>query len=311
MPSVTLLAAAKINLLLDVVGQLPDGYHGVAMLMQSVDLCDTVTLRRADRPGIVLHCDRPGLPLDHRNIAWKAAEIFATRFLPAGFWEREGLEICIEKRIPAAAGLAGGSADGAAVLAGMRTLFSPEIRHQDTELSLREAGAAVGADVPFCLTGGLCLALDIGSVLAPLPSLPAEFTILLAKPACDVSTREAYAQIDGRFPALRHPDWTAATHLALHRNWDRLFTHCGNVFEQVIDGPARVLIKSAMREHGALLCQMSGTGPTVFGIFRDRSAAERCAEAVRPCAPTVFLCRPCETAIREAQPSLPRQRTEP
>ncbi|MCL2106708.1 MAG: 4-(cytidine 5'-diphospho)-2-C-methyl-D-erythritol kinase [Oscillospiraceae bacterium] len=273
-----LRACAKINLLLDVTGKLPGGYHSVTMLMQSISLHDTVSVEATEAPGIEIRCNRPDLPTDRRNIAWKAAEAFEAACGPLP----GGLRVGIEKRIPSSAGLGGGSADGAAVLEAMRRMLRPGM----TDLALRRAAEGVGADLPFCLAGGLCLAQDIGGVLSPLPSLPADYIILLAKPDCAISTAEAYAAIDRR--PLEHPDSARALYHAWRGEWNALFPLCANVFEQVIDLPVLDRIRRVMREHGALLAQMSGSGPTVFGIFEAgaETNALKCRQALAKYAET-------------------------
>ncbi|MDR2525884.1 MAG: 4-(cytidine 5'-diphospho)-2-C-methyl-D-erythritol kinase [Oscillospiraceae bacterium] len=290
---VILQANAKINLLLDVTGRRADGYHEVAMLMQSVDLHDTVTLRLADAPGIAVFCDAPSVPADERNVAWKAANaFFAALGRPA-----PGLAIAIEKRIPSAAGLAGGSADAAAALEGLRRLFAPQLPSR----ALESIALSVGADVPFCLRGGHCLATGVGEVLRSLPCLPAaSYTLVLAKPACGVATGEAYVRIDA-LTELGHPNAAAALRCAEAEDWDALFPLCGNLFEQALPlemAQRLAKIRKTMWARGAKLAQMSGSGSTVFGIFDSEAQARSCANALRAQVDLqVFVCHAAAAGI--------------
>lgn len=277
-------AYAKINLLLDIVGKLPNGYHSLRMIMQSVSLCDTVTVERG-KGGIV--CDCPDVPTDGKNIAWKAV----TAFENATGLDCSDTHITIEKRIPSAAGLAGGSADGAAVLAALNRLHGTNL----SDDALCRIGATVGADLPFCLTGGTRLALNIGDVLAPLPPL-SDVTVVLAKPDCAVSTKEAYAACDSGEP-VNHADLTQILFDAAKGNYERIFRRTCNTFEQFIEVADRVPIKSVLRRHGSVFSMMSGSGPTVYGIFRNREDAERCAEELRMFVPDVHVCAPVGTGL--------------
>jgi 4-diphosphocytidyl-2-C-methyl-D-erythritol kinase len=272
-----LRAFAKINLLLDITERLPNGYHALSMIMQSVDLYDEVTVAEGER-GI--ECDDPSVPTDERNIAWKAVDAFAA----ATGVDCGNTRIILKKHIPSAAGLAGGSADGAAVLAGLDLLYKTHLPADE----LCRIGAAVGADVPFCLTGGTKLALNIGDVLAPLPPLP-DVTFVLAKPARGVSTKEAYAAFD-EAQDVSHIHLPTLLFDAAKGDWDRVFRRTCNTFEQLIEVPERVPIKTVMRRCGSTFSMMSGSGPTVFGVFPTRDAAEACSEELRAIVPDVFVC---------------------
>ncbi len=288
MDQVTLRACAKINLLLDIAERLPNGYHALHMIMQSVDLCDTVTLVRGER---AIECDDPDVPTDARNIAWKAADAFAA----ATGVDCTGTRILLQKRIPSAAGLAGGSADGAAVLAGLNILYETHL----SDDALCRIGAQVGADIPFCLTGGTRLALNIGDVLAPLPPLP-DVTVVLAKPARGVSTKEAYAAFDEACD-ISHIHLPTLLFDAAKGDWERVFRRACNTFEQLIEVPERVPIKTVMRRSGCTFSMMSGSGPTVFGIFPLPEQAEACAEALRTIVPDVFVCRPVPYGVQTVE----------
>ncbi|MDE6949820.1 MAG: 4-(cytidine 5'-diphospho)-2-C-methyl-D-erythritol kinase [Lachnospiraceae bacterium] len=267
-----LKAYGKINLGLDVVRRLENGYHQVRMIMQSVELADTVTMRRLSEDGIVLKTDKPGLPCDERNLAYKAASLMKEQFsLPSG------VEIMLEKHIPVAAGMAGGSADCAAVLKGMNELFGLGASFEE----LQKIGVKLGADVPYCLMGGCALSEGIGEVLTALPKPPA-CTLLLAKPNISVSTKYVYESL--RLDELKHhPDIDGIVQSIETGDLERLCGKLENVLESVTGKEYPVIgkIEESMKEEGALQALMSGSGPTVFGIFREREDAERAMERVR------------------------------
>ncbi len=284
---VTYDAAAKINLMLDILSRLDNGYHSLFMLMQSVDLCDTVSVDETGDGRITITCDTDGVPCDRKNIAWKAAEAF---FSAVGIKNR-GIAIDIKKRIPFAAGMAGGSADGAAVIAALNDIY-------ETGLSLQELcaiGVKVGADVPFCLTGGTCLAQNVGEILSPLPALDDCF-IVLAKPDRGVSTKEAYDAFDNA-AGVRHLDTCGMLYAASQGDLYEICRRTKNVFEQLIEVPERVPIKSVMNRCGAIAACMSGSGPTVYGIFDDESKAEAAAEALKSVVKNIFITRPASHGL--------------
>ncbi len=275
-------AAAKINLLLDIKGRLPNGYHSLYMVMQSVSLYDRVTVEQTDTGIIELTCSREAIPCDSRNTAYRAAECF---FEQTGI-QNGGLRIHIDKKIPHEAGLAGGSADAAAVLRALDAIYAPGLRERD----LCRIGVKIGADVPFCIAGGTMIAQGIGEVLTPLEDMPA-CTIVLAKPAEGVSTAAAYARYDER-GSCRGQDSEAM--LAAIRGGDlyQIGQKLGNSFEQLIDTPRRVEIKSILRACGAIGSCMSGSGPTVFGLFDDETRAEKAVRQLRTIVDDVFICHP-------------------
>lgn len=281
---VTVKAAAKINLMLDIVERLDNGYHSLWMVMQSVNLYDTVAVERTGAAGIRLTCSDARLPADETNLAFKAARAF---FEATGITNC-GVSIAVEKKIPFAAGLAGGSADAAAVLLALDRLFETSLKPR----ALNKIGLTLGADVPFCLQGGTMLAQHIGELLTPVPELPDCF-IVLAKPERGVSTARAYQLCDAA-PNLRAPDKRGMLDALLTEDLKGAARLVGNVFEQVIDVPERVAVKAVMRECGALGCCMSGSGPTVFGLFDAEQAAKACAEQLSGLVPEVFICRPVE-----------------
>ncbi|MDR2687370.1 MAG: 4-(cytidine 5'-diphospho)-2-C-methyl-D-erythritol kinase [Oscillospiraceae bacterium] len=267
-------AYAKINLLLDVAGRRPDGYHSVATVMQSIDLHDTVTVEATSGPGVEILCDLPCIPTDHRNIAWKACKAFGVT---------GGLRITLEKRIPSQAGLGGGSADAAATLAALRDMFEPDMPDEE----LRRAGAAVGADVPFCLRGGCCLAEGIGERLTPLPCLPDTYGIEVLKPSAGINTALAYAALDRA--GFTRPQTARAVELAERGDWEALFPLCENVFEQAVRLPGLARYRRERLGAGALLARLTGSGSAVYAIWR----AGEMPAGLRPPMPCegVFLCR--------------------
>ncbi len=286
---VTVNAAAKVNLFLDILRRLDNGYHSLFMVMQSVDLFDTVEVSDSPSGAIIMTCSDPSLPSNEDNIAYKAA----AKFLTCAGLTGESVKIDITKRIPHAAGLAGGSADAAAVLYALNKMYGARFG----ETALLKVGAEVGADVPFCLTGGTRLAQNTGEVLSALPGIP-DVCFVLVKPACSVSTKDAYAAFDA-CECITHPDCTGALYCAASGDFDGLMKLAGNVFEQFVEVPDRVLIKTVMRRHGCLCCQMSGSGPTVFGVFTARKAAEVCAAELKAFIKDVFICAPVVGGVFE------------
>lgn len=273
-------APAKINLFLDIVGKLDNGYHSLFMVMQSVGLSDEITVEKNGLGEIFLTCSENRLPTDKRNIAYKAA---------VAFFEKTNIEpdvtIGIKKRIPFEAGLAGGSADAAAVIVGLNELYGTNL----SESELCEIGLAVGSDVPFCIVGGTCLSQNTGGVLSKLKPLK-DCYIVLAKPESGVSTAEAYAAADNAY--IYRPDSMRMLDACEKGDFEGICKYAGNVFEQVIEVPERVEFKRIMTSCGASLCQMSGSGPTVFGLFEQKENAEKCAEELKKICPNVYLTVP-------------------
>lgn len=285
---ITVKAAAKINLMLDILEKLPNGYHSLWMIMQSVSVYDRVSVEKKTSGGITISCSEDGIPIDERNIAYKAAE----KFFDFCGEEDRNIHITIEKNIPHAAGLAGGSADGAAVITALNSLYEKNLPVK----KLCQIGVKVGADVPFCIQGGTMLAQDIGQVLSQLPDMPSCFFVL-AKPQQGVSTAEAYAAVDSI--NLRHPDAHTMFRSVVDGDLNGIAKSLGNVFEQAVDVHERVSIKEIMRNNDAMGCCMSGSGPTVFGIFENSENAEKCAQelskkikgiAVHVCTPAEYGC---------------------
>lgn len=282
-------AAAKINLMLDILKRLDNGYHSLFMIMQSVDLYDTITVNKNSINEIVIKCDADGVPCNEKNIAYKCAKAF---FDTLSIDDR-GVTIEIDKAIPMAAGTAGGSADGAGVLYCLNKIFDVNL----SEKELCEIGGKVGADIPFCLMGGTAIALGTGTIIAPVTDLP-ECYIVLAKPDQDVSTPEAYAQFDS-LTKVRHLDRVSMIEAVNSGDYDKICEFCGNVFEQAVEVPKRPHIKGVMRKCGADACCMSGSGPTVYGIFSDKGKAEDAYAKLSKKYDNVYLCRPAKNGVVE------------
>lgn len=275
-------AAAKINISLDIIKRLENGYHSLFMLMQSVDLYDEISVDLTNDKNITISCNISDIPTDKSNIAYKAAEAF---FKYAKI-DNPGISINICKAIPFAAGLAGGSADGAGVIVSLDRLFGTNF----SQKQLCDIGITVGADIPFCIIGGTMLAQDIGGVLSPLPELK-DVYIVLAKPKAGISTKSAYNAFDTA-TNVRHPDNASIIHFAANGDYDRVYKYASNVFEQFIEVPERINIKSVMRDNNCKMTCMSGSGPTVFGIFENENDAKKCYEKLSENMDDVYITKP-------------------
>jgi len=284
---ITLKAYAKLNLLLDIIDVLPNGYHSLNMIMQSVDLHDTVTVEEIDGEGIIITSSDQNVPTDARNTVWKAVIAFeqATN-------KKCGVKIHIEKRIPSPAGLAGGSADAAAVLCALNKIYNTNL----SEETLCRIGKTVGADVPFCIVGGTKLAQNIGDVLSPLPDI-GDCHIVIGVPNTPVYTKEAYRRFDMNRNEISHPDNPAILYDAASGDYESVYKNTGNVFEQIIEVPDRVPIKAVMRRNECELTLMSGSGPSVYGIFKRASDALHCANELLDIIENVCVCRPVEKGV--------------
>ena len=276
-----LRALAKINLGLDILRKREDGYHEVRMIMQTIQMYDVLEIRRVKKPGISLSVNYPYIPNDERNLVYKAAKLLMDEFQV-----KSGVDIRLEKFIPVAAGMAGGSSDAAAALVGINRLFKLGLSEKD----LMDRAVNIGADVPYCVMRGTALAEGIGEKLTRITPVPDCF-VLIGKPGINVSTKAAYEslQLD---KITTHPDIDGMIKDIECGNLLAMTEKMGNVFEPGIIGkyPAIVEIKELMEAHGALKAMMSGSGPTVFGIFDDRKKMEAAAAALRESrlAKTVF-----------------------
>lgn len=269
---ITVKVAAKINLLLDVKGRRPDGYHELETIFQSVGLYDSVTLREVDE-GIHVRCHYPGVPTGPANLAYRAARWVLLRQPPG-----RGIEILIDKHIPVAGGLGGGSADAAAVLVGLNRLWNLNLAPGE----LLRAGAELGADVPFFISGGTAVGRGRGELLTPLPRSPG-FWVVLANPGFPVSTAEVYASLD-LAGVRQRPDLPAMLRALQARDVVAAAACLGNVLEEVTLARYPILreIKERMRGAGAPGALMCGSGPTIFALAVDEGQACRVAEAVAP-----------------------------
>ena len=274
MEKVVLRAPAKINLALDVTGKRDNGYHDVRMVMQQIGLSDEILIEKISTGGdrITVETNSGELPLNEDNLVYKAARIIMDE---CGIKDR--IRIFIDKHIPIAAGLAGGSTDAAAVLKGMNELFGLGL----TELKLRELGVRIGADVPYCIMGGTALAEGIGEILTPLTPMP-DCTILIAKPGISVSTGYVYTAYDSLKEKL-HPEVDAMAAALKERNLSGIAKLLGNSLEGVTQEEYPVIkrIKQIMLGNGALGALMSGSGPTVFGLFDDGNKAGEALKKIR------------------------------
>ena len=269
-----LKAYGKINLGLDVVRKREDGYHEVRMIMQTVRVYDNIDLTRSPQPGIHLSTNLYYLPDNENNLGYKAA-----RLLMEEFGITEGLEIKIRKFIPVAAGMAGGSTDAAAVLFGINKMFSLGLSTEE----LMKRGVKLGADVPYCILRGTALSEGIGEILTPLPPMP-QCQILIAKPAVSVSTKFVYENLN--LPSLgpeAHPDIDGIREAITNRDFYGVSSRLGNILETVTIPAHPVIreIKEKMMGLGAVNALMSGSGPTVFGLFVNPKAAQEAYEQMR------------------------------
>ena len=282
---VSIAAHAKINLTLDVLDKLPNGYHSLKMVMQSISLHDMLSVETGTGAGIELRCNMKGIPCDERNLVFKAIRSF---YQFSGISEN-GVSVAMEKKIPVMAGLAGGSTDAAAVIRALD--FIHNTRYSETEL--HQIGLTVGADVPFCISGGTMLAEGVGEILSPLSPLP-DCDLLLVKPAVSVSTPYVFAALD-RTEIVRRPNAEAMACALKQGKLRDIAAGLYNVMEHVtaVEYPEINSIKERLLEYGALGAAMSGSGPTVFGIFADSNLAYTAYAALLPLYESVYLCRPC------------------
>lgn len=276
-----LRALAKINLGLDILGKRPDGYHEVRMIMQTIQMYDVLEIRKRKEPGISLSVNVPFVPTDERNLVYRAAAM-----LMEEFHIQEGLSMRLDKFIPVAAGMAGGSSDAAAAFVGVNRLFHLGLSQEE----LMERAVRVGADVPYCIMRGTALAEGIGEKLTGISPVPPCY-VLVGKPAVSVSTKMAYENLDLETIEKR-PDIDGMIGDIQNGDLRGMTEKMANVFEQGIirEYPVIQDIKDFMEKKGALRAMMSGSGPTVFGIFDDEEKLEQAAQALRAegLARTVF-----------------------
>jgi 4-diphosphocytidyl-2C-methyl-D-erythritol kinase len=286
MNSITVKAYAKINLGLDVLRKRDDGYHDVCMIMQSLDLYDTISLSKAPASEISIQTNLRYLPRDKGNLVYKAADLFLETISV-----KDGLSIRLDKKIPVAAGLAGGSSDAAATLMGLNELYHTGL----TKEELMKLGVRLGADVPYCIMLGTALSEGIGEVLTPLPAMP-ECSILLVKPDISVSTKYVYENLRLSTETL-HPNIKKMKEALSEGDLLSIAANMDNILQSVTvkDYPIITDIKNKMKELGALVSLMSGSGPTVFGIYRNPELARKACryfERNRNYGKKVFLTKP-------------------
>ncbi len=278
---VTIKTNAKINLYLNVTGKRNDGYHLLESVMQSISLYDIVNIKKNETNAIRIICNQPNIPCDNSNIAYKAAEAF----FRSTYINKIGVDISIKKNIPSQAGLGGGSADGAAVLAGLNLLC-------ETHLNLNQLctiGSKIGADVPFCLVGGTAHCTGIGDIIKPLNNLP-ECYIVIGKGDKGISTACAYKEIDSR--NLMNKSGIDVYNIFNNSNLSESCSVCSNIFEEVAGINDVSTIKQIMTSYNALTAHMSGSGSAVYGIFTDKQLAEQCCIKLKKDGFFTALCNP-------------------
>lgn len=266
MDDISLKALAKINLGLDVVRRREDGYHEVRMIMQTIHLYDRLKITKMKTPGIEIHSNLPFLPVNENNLVYKAGKLLMDEF---GI--REGVRVDLLKRIPVAAGMAGGSSDAAAMLYGINQLFGLKLSRQ----ALMERGVTIGADVPYCLMRGTALAEGIGEKLKQLPPM-VKCPVLIAKPQISVSTKFVYQNLKLDEHTV-HPDIDRLIQDIRNKDLQAAARDMGNVLETVTipNYPVIAQIKEQMMHSGAVNSMMSGSGPTVFGLFENEKQAKK------------------------------------
>ena len=272
--SIVLKSYGKINLGLDVLRRREDGYHEVRMIMQTVGLYDVLTMKKRKDDKIEMTCNLSFLPTDERNLVYKAVKLIKDKY-----HIKDGVEINLSKRIPVAAGMAGGSSNCAAALKGMNQLFDLGLSIDE----LCEIGVTLGADVPYCIMRGTALSEGIGEILTELPA-PPQCHLVIAKPQISVSTKAVYGKLRvNELAPEEHPDIDGTMAAIKNGDLDGVIERLGNVLETVTvpDHPEIAEIKEIMVENGACGSLMSGSGPTVFGIYKDRELAEKACQALR------------------------------
>ena len=278
-------AYAKINLGLDVTGKREDGYHIVSMIMQNVDLYDTLTFEKNDTGEIILNASSPKIPTDDSNLICKVAKQLREKY-----GVNDGVSVYLEKRIPVAAGMAGGSTDGAATYMALNKLWNLGL---DTK-TMCELAVKLGADIPYCIIGGTALAEGIGEELTTISDMP-KCHLVLAKPDIDVSTGWVYKTLDSK-KIENHPDIAGVRTAIENDDLNGMCEKIGNVLEYVTASKYSVIndIEKIMEDNGAVKAFMTGSGPTVFGVFDSEQKAKEAVEAVKTSglAPELFLTKP-------------------
>ncbi|MFC5590912.1 4-(cytidine 5'-diphospho)-2-C-methyl-D-erythritol kinase [Sporosarcina soli] len=274
-------APAKINLTLDVLHKRSDGFHEVEMIMTTVDLADRIWLRPAESGNIIIKASERFVPNDRKNLAYQAAELLQQRY---GI--QKGVEITLEKSIPVAAGLAGGSSDAAATLRGLNRLWNLGLSAD----KLAELGAIIGSDVSFCVHGGTALATGRGEKIQSLPA-PPNCWVILAKPPISVSTADIYGNL--RLSKMDHPDTASMMNALRQGDYDKMCASVGNILEPVTMSihPQVAVLKEQMKKFGADAVLMSGSGPTVFGLVKHESRVPRIYNGLKGFCSEVYAVR--------------------
>lgn len=311
MKSYTLIAPAKINLHLEILGIRPDNYHELVMVMQTIDLADRVEIRSLTTDEIVLHCGHPKVPLDRTNLAYRAAELMQQEFPDAAI-EYGGVEITLHKHIPIAAGLAGGSGNAAAVLVGIDLLWELGL----TQTDLQKLGSRLGADVPFCISGGTAIATGRGDAISPLPSLEGIYVVLGKYQSLEVSTPWAYTtyrhQFEHEYPQelksladrSRHIHSGDLVRAIVTEDAVKMGKLLYNDLEKVVlpSYPLVSQLRSEFQRHPNLGTMMSGSGPTVFSLATSQAQAETLYHQVRAAITDpdleLFVARFCDRGVR-------------
>ena len=275
-------AYAKVNLSLDVLRKREDGYHILKMIMQNIDLYDLINLKITKGKDIVLSCNKKYVPEDKRNLVYKAAELFLKTYNI-----EKGIYISIKKNIPVAAGLAGGSSDAACTLKLMRDIFKPNLSDKE----LMKLGLKIGADVPYCILGGTALCEGIGEEVTPIKKFD-NYILVLVKPGFGVSTKEVYKNIDVN-KIYFHPNTENLIKGIKNNDLQLVCKNMKNVLENVTLRKHKTIksIKEEMMKYGAINSIMSGSGPTVFGIFEDMLSAQFCYDKMKEDYKEVFITR--------------------
>ncbi|MTJ08993.1 4-(cytidine 5'-diphospho)-2-C-methyl-D-erythritol kinase [Anabaena sp. UHCC 0204] len=314
MRSYSLIAPAKINLYLEIIGTRPDGYHELAMILQSIDLSDQIDIHPASTGNIRVYCNHPQVPTDQTNLVYKAAELMAKEF-PKAYSNFGGVDITVKKNIPVSAGLAGGSTNAAAVLMGMDLLWDLGL----TQLELEELGASLGSDVPFCIAGGTAIATGRGEQLAPLQSLDNLHIVLAKYRSLEVSTPWAYKTYRQQFGInyIQDTEGFAARAKAFHseemvkailnQNTEKIAQELHNDLEKVVlpAYPQVLQLRELFaRQTGVLGTMMSGSGPSVFAIIESQAQAEIVKQQIREAIPDqdleLFVTRTIKHGIKIA-----------
>ena len=272
MNEISVKALAKINLGLDVIRRREDGYHEVCMVMQTIHLYDRLDIMKNTSGNITMETNLSFLPTNENNLVYKAAKLLCDEFDI-----KDGIHVNLQKRIPVAAGMAGGSTDAAAVLYGVNKIFDLGLSTQD----LMDRGVKIGADVPYCIMRGTALAEGIGEKLSPLPPM-VKCPVLIAKPAINVSTKFVYENLKLDANTV-HPNMQQLISDIKEKDLNKIARNMGNVLESVTIPAYPIIadIKEHMMEHGAVGAMMSGSGPTVFGLYDDENTAQAAFEAIK------------------------------